>query len=70
MDAAFTRMRVQVLSACVEALEGHPDEALRHLEAAFRLGFRDRASLERDRDLDSIRSLPGFQRLLFSLLVE
>jgi Tfp pilus assembly protein PilF len=50
--------------ACVEALSGHPDEALRHLEDALKLGFRDKESIMKDRDLDAIRKLPGFQKLM------
>ncbi len=52
--------------ACVEALSGYPDEALRHLEAAFMLGFRDNESIRKDRDLDAIRPLPEFKRLVRS----
>jgi Tfp pilus assembly protein PilF len=52
--------------ACVEALGGHPYKGLRHLETAFRLGFRDKESMMKDRDLDAIRPLAGFQRLVRS----
>jgi protein O-mannosyl-transferase len=55
---------VEYNMACAEALGGHPDEALRHLESAFRLGFRERESIAKDPDLDSIRSLPGFLRMV------
>ena len=54
--------------ACVESLSGHPAEALRHLESAFRLGFRDRESVEKDGDLAAIRTLPDFHRLVSSYL--
>jgi Flp pilus assembly protein TadD len=50
--------------ACVEALSGHSREALRHLESAFRMGFRDRESMEKDGDLDAIRPLREFQQLV------
>jgi Flp pilus assembly protein TadD len=56
--------------ACTEALGGHPEEALRHLESAFRLGFRERESIDKDPDLDSIRPLPEFRRIVRSYLGE
>jgi Flp pilus assembly protein TadD len=56
--------------ACTEALSGHPEEALRHLEYAFRLGFREREGIDKDPDLDSIRPLPGFRRLVRNYLGE
>jgi protein O-mannosyl-transferase len=55
---------------CAEALGGRPDEALRHLESAFRLGFRERDSIDKDPDLGSIRSLPGFRRIVKTYLGE
>lgn len=56
--------------ACVESLSGRFPEALQHLQTSFRLGFRDKASLAKDPDLDPIRSLPGFQSLERSVLGE
>jgi Flp pilus assembly protein TadD len=61
---------VEYNMACAEALGGHPDEALRHLESAFRLGFRERESIGKDPDLDSIRALPGFRTLVHSYFGE
>jgi Flp pilus assembly protein TadD len=61
---------VQYNLACVESLSGHPAQALTYLESAFRLGFRDRESIERDSDLNAIRHLPGFKLLVHTYLGE
>ena len=61
---------VQYNLACVESLSGHPGQALTHLESAFRLGFRERESIEKDSDLDSIRPLPGYKLLIHTYLGE
>lgn len=58
-----TNADIEYNLACAESMSGHPREALQHLESALKRGFRDKAGLERDRDLDAIRALPGFQML-------
>jgi eukaryotic-like serine/threonine-protein kinase len=55
-DAAYKQ-------AVVEALAGQPAAALKHLERALALGY-SRSIVERDRDLDSIRLLPAYSKLL------
>ena len=65
-----TNADIEYNLACVEALEGNSGKALKHLEAAFRLGFRDRKSIEKDRDLNAIRSLPVFRQLVRNFLGE
>ncbi|MDH3457972.1 MAG: protein kinase [Gemmatimonadota bacterium] len=50
--------------ACLYALEGEPDKAIRFLEHALGAGFGNRDWLERDPDLESLRDDPRFQRLL------
>jgi tetratricopeptide (TPR) repeat protein len=50
--------------ACLYAVAGRPQDALRYVEEVVRLGFGNRGWLERDPDLDSIRDLPRFQELL------
>lgn len=50
--------------ACLLALEGERDDAIAHLERAFRVGFARRDWIERDPDLDSLRSDPRFEALL------
>lgn len=52
--------------ACVDSLDGRPDEGLRHLAEALRLGFRDRESLLKDPDLAALRTLSGFNLLMRS----
>ncbi len=56
--------------ACVESLSGHPGESLRHLESAFRLGFRDGESIAKDPDLSNVRTQPDFKRIVGSYLGE
>jgi tetratricopeptide (TPR) repeat protein len=53
--------------ACLNAVTGRLDRALELLEKAVRNGFGHRAWIENDPDLDSLRSLPGFQALLSTL---
>ena len=53
--------------ACVYALGGEPDEALRGLAQAIRNGFGHKEWLEADSDFDPIREDPRFQALLKSL---
>lgn len=50
--------------ACTYALLGESERALKLLEKAINLGWGDRAWLETDSDLDSLRSNPRFQSLL------
>ena len=56
--------------ACVESLSGHFPEALQYLQSAFGRGFKDKRSLENDRDLDPIRSMPEFKSLVRSVFNE
>lgn len=50
--------------ACVESLSGHPQEALGHLEAAFKMGYSDFQNITKDAALDSLRGLADFQILM------
>jgi len=50
--------------ACLYAVAGQPEAALRFLEEAVEVGFGNRDWLERDPDLDSIRDLPRFRELM------
>ena len=50
--------------ACLYALEGWVDDAIRCLEDAFRHGFANREWVEHDPDLDALRADPRFQALL------
>jgi hypothetical protein len=67
-DAAFAaglnRAEDAYNAACSAALAGNPAKALRYLERAARLGFRDPAQMKADTDLESIRSDPRFQALI------
>jgi tetratricopeptide (TPR) repeat protein len=53
--------------ACIYAVGGLPAEALDHLDKAIQNGFGQRAWLENDSTLDSIRDDPRFQALLRKL---
>jgi len=53
--------------ACSLALLGRPEEALRTLEEAVRLGFDDADLLRQDDDLESIRRDPAFAAIVASL---
>jgi serine/threonine protein kinase/cytochrome c-type biogenesis protein CcmH/NrfG len=53
--------------ACIKAMAGAEDEALDCLERSVRGGLRNRAWLEHDSNLDSLRSRPRFQTLLQGL---
>jgi len=53
--------------ACLFAVAGRPDDALRYIEEAVRTGFGNRNWLERDPDLDSIRDMPRFRELMASM---
>ena len=50
--------------ACVLAREGKADEALRALEKAMDLGFRDLKHIEQDENLAALRSREDFSRVL------
>lgn len=50
--------------ACTYALLGESERAMELLEKAINLGWGDRAWLETDSDLDSLRTTPRFQALL------
>ena len=50
--------------ACLYALEGRVDDAIRCLEDAFRHGFANREWIEHDPDLETLRTDPRFQALL------
>ena len=50
--------------ACTYALEGETERAMELLEKAIGLGWGDRAWLETDSDLDSLRDIPRFKFLL------
>lgn len=50
--------------ACSLALGNRPEEAVAALRAAIEQGYDDFPFLECDRDLDSLRSHPGFQALM------
>ena len=50
--------------ACVESLTGHTDKAIDCLKKAFDYGYADFRHLERDTDLDAIRSLPQYKDFL------
>jgi serine/threonine protein kinase/Flp pilus assembly protein TadD len=53
--------------ACIFALGGQPDEAIKRLDLAIQNGFGHREWLENDGDLDSLRGDPRFQALLKNL---
>ncbi len=50
--------------ACFYAMKGDPDRSLELLERAVERGWGDRAWLETDSDLDSLRADPRFKALL------
>ncbi len=56
--------------ACVEARAGQKKKALEDLRAAVARGFHDRAAMETDGDLESLRGDPEFRALLESLAAE
>jgi hypothetical protein len=49
--------------ACIAALQGRPDEAIAHLQAAWKVGFSDVAWMLEDGDLASLRERADFQEL-------
>jgi len=56
--------------ACVEARRGNSGGAIKLLESAFQLGYRDLESLKKDPDLKSLFLLPEFQHLLYTYFGE
>jgi hypothetical protein len=50
--------------ACAEALNEHPEKALKALEEAMDAGYEDREHLINDPDLNSLHDLPKFRQLL------
>ncbi|WP_372368154.1 BsuPI-related putative proteinase inhibitor [Candidatus Uabimicrobium sp. HlEnr_7] len=50
--------------ACVEAITYHEDLALDYLARAFELGYRDFAHIRQDPDLNNVRYLRRFRRLI------
>jgi len=51
-------------AACLFALAGDAGQAMAHLQKAVGAGFGNREWLERDPDLDNIRSEPRFQEIM------
>ena len=49
---------------CLHALANHQEEALNFLEQAFEKGLRDRAHIDADKDLNSLRRDPRFQEMM------
>jgi transcriptional regulator GlxA family with amidase domain len=64
---ASLRGRALFNIACAQALSGKTDAALTALENAVASGFRVRYYLEHEPDLESVRPLPRFQKLLSAL---
>ncbi|HZN60663.1 MAG TPA: tetratricopeptide repeat protein, partial [Planctomycetota bacterium] len=55
--------------ACAYALAGgKPDEALEALEASVKAGFDDYEHLEKDPDLESLRGLERYRRLVQQMM--
>jgi len=50
--------------ACVKARQGHGEQAMDYLERAVAAGFTEFAFIEADPDLDSLRKLPRYQKLM------
>jgi len=50
--------------ACVYSLQKQTEKALKSLELAIKTGYRDRAHMEKDPDLDNIRGEKAFKELL------
>jgi len=53
--------------ACAYSLQKQTEKALKNLELAIRYGYRDRAHMEKDSDLDNIRDREAFKELLKGL---
>jgi hypothetical protein len=54
-------------AACAFARLGRRDQALEYLRQAVAEGFTDRAFIEKDPDLQSLRKEPGFIEILGSI---
>ena len=67
LDAAGGEAFIQYNSACTYAVLGEPERALDLLERAVALGWGDRAWIEHDSDLASLREHPRFARLMQQL---
>ena len=52
---------------CAHTLLGHREEALGHFRELFDAGYADYEQIQRDTDLDSIRSAPLFQQITRSM---
>jgi thiol-disulfide isomerase/thioredoxin len=50
--------------ACARSLQGRHDEALGSLESAIDAGWADLDHMAKDTDLDNIRNLPGYAKLI------
>lgn len=50
--------------ACLSALAGTREKGVEWLDKAVRAGFTDRSWIRKDRDLDGIRSEPGYRKLI------
>ena len=50
--------------ACIEALKKNTKEALRYLELSFQNGYADFKEMATDTDMDNIRNLPEYQKLI------
>jgi tetratricopeptide (TPR) repeat protein len=50
--------------ACVYALQGRPELALRYLQIAAVNGYASAEGIEEDPDLESLRGLPAYQALV------
>jgi tetratricopeptide (TPR) repeat protein len=59
-DTAYLEYRL----ADIEAQSAHPQRALEHLEAAFKMGYDDFANVMRDAALDPLRGRADFKVLL------
>lgn len=53
--------------ACSLALSKRPGDALKSLHAAFTLGYEDVDWMLQDPDLDGLKKLPAFQKLIGQL---
>ena len=51
-------------TACVFALAGHMDEALKYLEQSMEKGFSNMTHIEHDEDLESLRNHPKYKELI------
>src|SRR3546814_16103889 len=67
LDAAGGEAFIQYNSACTYAVLGESGRAFDLLERAVALGWGDRAWIENDADLASLRDQPRFARLMQQL---